>query len=310
MKDNPMVIVIGDIILDEYIQLEYSGLSAEAPISVYKNEQNHYNLGGAANVAVNTAGMELRTCLIGMTGSDYNPLICNLLKEKGIAYHIIQEDRKTTLKRRFVYEGKQIFRYDDEEESECTTESASSIISIFQNVLEEESVSAIILQDYDKGVLTDTLIQKIITISHKYAIPVFADPKRKHFSSYRDIFFFKPNRREFLDAMNLPVDTPECIWIDKAVAFADENRIQEFAITLSEQGILCIHEGELLRCEGYNIKGADVSGAGDTVIAAAVYAYLQGYTLEERIAIMNKAGAAACSKIGVQGVSLQDIEMA
>jgi rfaE bifunctional protein kinase chain/domain len=302
------VIVIGDIILDEYIDVAIVGNSAEAPIPIFKEIERKLSLGGAANVAINVSNLGYNTILMGVVGALHYDFIAKNLEEKGITTCIFEENRKTTLKRRYIHEGKQIFRSDDEDDYEILEITFHTIINTLKQKISDINISAIILQDYDKGIFHTFLISEINALAQQQGIPVFVDPKRKNFHAYKDIFLFKPNKRELLEGLGLASDVLEDTWIAAAKDFAYMQHIEFLVVTLSDKGVICIHNSEVMQLAGIAIEDADVSGAGDTVIAAAVYTFLRDYTLQERLQIMNKAGAAACKQKGVQGITLLDIE--
>ncbi len=308
MSNRPTVIVIGDIILDEYVEIDSAGMSAETPIPIYKELDRYISLGGAANVAVNVKEFGLETILIGVVGVSLHQVLEDKLKERDIAFCIFEENRKTTKKTRYIHYGKQIFRVDDEDDYGISEGTTDKIMASLKRFLLDKTIAAIILQDYDKGMFEEQPLQKIIEIASAYKVPIFADPKRKNFHSYKNIYFFKPNKREFFEGLSLASNISEEAWIAAAKEFAKSQNIEYLAITRSDKGIACIHNNEVLIIPGYELADADVSGAGDTVIAAAVYIFLQNLSVGECFAFMNKAGAAACRKRGVQPVSLFDIE--
>lgn len=308
MIAGEMVIVIGDIILDEYIDVKMVGSSAEAPIPIFKEMERKISLGGAANVAVNLSNLGYPTLLIGVVGNSHLSLILSELEDKGISEFIIEENRKTTIKRRYIHDGIQIFRTDDEDDFDIQEITLDKIVNCLEHKISENNILAIILQDYDKGLFNNSAIAKILAIVNSSNIPVYVDPKRKNFHTYKNIFLFKPNKRELLQGLNLASDVHEDTWIAAAKNFASNQHIEFLVVTLSDRGVACIHNSEVIWVDGIVLEDADVSGAGDTVIAAAIYAFQQDFSLQERLIFMNKAGVAACKKKGVQGITLSDIE--
>ena len=307
------VLIVGDVMVDFYLFGEVNRISPEAPGPVVEVEKKEARLGGAANVALNIAQLGANPILLSMIGTDpTGAMFLGLLNDAGInANHVLQaKSRMTTLKTRVFDDDKQVVRFDEEDTDDVTESQESLLIKEFKKILAADKPDIIIIQDYNKGVLTKYFIKQILLLATKSGIPVAADPKERNFYDYQAIDLFKPNLREFSEAIGYRINPKS---IDSLRSGAEElrrkNRFKNLMVTLGANGIFCFtREGNSFIVPAKAIKAADVSGAGDTVISIAALAFAQKHNLKDIAILANKGAAAVCKKVGVTPVSLKDMK--
>ena len=307
------VLIIGDVMVDFYLFGEVNRISPEAPVPVVEIASKESRPGGAANVALNIYELGAKPILLSMIGRDLtgNSLI-KMLRESGVkTNHVLQnKNRMTTLKTRVFDEDKQVVRFDEEEIEDVNEAQETLLIKEFRKILLNDKPDIIIIQDYNKGVLTKYFIKQILLLATKSGIPVAVDPKERNFFDYQAIDLFKPNLREFSEAIGYRINAKS---IDSLRSGAEElrrkNRFKNLMVTLGGNGIFCFtREGNSFIVPAKAIKAADVSGAGDTAISIATLAYAQKYSLKEIAQFANKGAAAVCKKVGVTPISLKEMK--
>lgn len=307
------VLVIGDVMVDFYLFGEVNRISPEAPVPVVEVNSKESRLGGAANVALNIQQLGATSHLLTMIGRDNtgNQFI-KMLSEKGIKTgHVLQhKSRTTTLKTRVFDEDKQVVRFDEEEETDLDKSQEATLIKEFNKILKNDKPDVIILQDYNKGVLTKYFIKHILLHSTKLGIPVSVDPKEKNFFDYQNIDLFKPNLRELNEAIGYRINPKSIESLRRgAEELRRKNRFKNLMVTLGANGIFCYtRDGQSFIVPAKSIKAADVSGAGDTVISISSLAFTQKTGMKEIAQLANKAAAIACKKIGVSPVSIKELK--
>lgn len=299
---NRRVLVIGDIILDEYIKGDIERISPEAPVPVLLERKRYLRLGGAANVALNIKSLESESILIGILGRDENAAnVKSLLDHEGIKHHMIYDNRPTTVKKRFIAKGQQVLRVDKESSDPLSDTNQELLLKSIQSVLKD--VDAVILQDYDKGIFSPTTLPEIIALINKADKPIYVDPKINNFYHYKNITLLKPNLVE-LKAAKIPGDTIA----EKLVYLRDHQNITLPIVTRAEDGISILKNVEVITIPTQRIEVIDVSGAGDSSLSTIVLAHLAGYSLEDIGRLSNIAGGIVCRKQGVSTVSIPEIE--
>lgn len=294
------VIVVGDVMIDRYVSGDVTRISPEAPVPVVEYRQTTCLLGGAANVALNVQAMGAQVTLVSVCGNDEE---AKLLEEMLAAYPRITarlvrlNDRPTTLKTRIMAQHQHLLRIDTESTSDIDAAAEEQIMTI---VGECGKADGIILQDYNKGLLTASLIKNVLGYAKKKNIPTFVDPKEKHFFAYTGCTLFKPNRKEVGSA--LPGHASD---LEEAASIIYEKLNPELLmITLGARGLL-LGDGQ-----GFEIVPtaqrviADVCGAGDTVISVTSLAYIKGLSKDLIARLANLAGGQVCTKPGVVPVDL------
>ncbi len=299
---NTKIGVVGDIMLDTYWWGAVERISPEAPVPIVSLQRKETRVGGAANVALNLRALGAPTTLFAVVGMDAEANELNtLLKAEGIDTQYIHSSasRATTNKVRIMGRNQQMMRLDHENTHDINEAESKALLDNFYAYVEKEQPALIILEDYNKGVLTKEIIESIITYCNQKGIPTAVDPKQKNFLAYQNCTIFKPNLKEVKEGLKMEIPT-----VDLANMHQVHQALQTVLhhtisfITLSEHGVFYAKENkeQLIPTHIRNI--ADVSGAGDTVIAVAslVYAYSKNMALAAEIA--NIAGGLVCELVG------------
>ena len=299
--------------VDFYLFGEVNRISPEAPVPVVEILKKESRPGGAANVALNIRELGANPILLSMIGRDNtgHSLIA-MLKELDVnTNHLIQhKGRVTTLKTRVFDEDKQVVRFDEEDVEDLEDSQENLMIKEFRKILANEKVDMIIMQDYNKGVLTKYFIKQVLLLATKNGIPVSVDPKERNFFDYQNVDLFKPNLREFSEAIGYRINSKSYESLRSgAEELRRKNRFKNLMVTLGGNGIFCFtKEGNSFIVPGKQIKAADVSGAGDTVISIAALAFIQKYSMKEIAQFANKGAAAVCKKVGVTPITLKELK--
>lgn len=309
--------IIGDVMLDTYMWGSVERISPEAPVPVVSLQKKEYRIGGAGNVALNCQSLGAGTAILSVTGNDPEAMLLGELFEShqiDSRYLVKSSARRTTSKTRIISRNQQMLRLDDEITDDLSPTDEENLLNRVQNYISSENPDVLIFEDYNKGVLTDKVIKQAIALCKQSGVLTAVDPKRKNFFAYRDTDIFKPNIKEVNEALNL---LPEVVSLDNLEKIHRDinkqlhNRIS--FITLSDKGVFYQQndKGAIIPSHLRNI--ADVSGAGDTVIAVAslVYAATQNVHLMAEVA--NIAGGLVCEEVGTASVSreklLQECEL-
>ncbi len=310
---NRKVLIIGDVMIDTYLWGKVDRVSPEAPVPIVSDIIEENRLGGAANVALNIKSMGAIPILCSVIGGDERGTIfLDLLEEQNLSDVGITVDdyRITTQKTRVISGFKHLLRIDEEIENSLSRSIQNKFIEIVLNLMETGGIDAIIFQDYDKGVVTPSIISTVNTLAKKLKIPVMADPKMKNFHKYSEVTIFKPNLKEFLKGLKLEAKKSE---IEKLVAagetFRAKQKIGILLVTLADKGMLVFEEGKHFYIPANTRRVTDVSGAGDTVISIAALSYASGMNAEQIGALSNLAGGQVCEKSGVVPVSREQLSL-
>lgn len=298
--------VIGDIMLDTYWWGHVERISPEAPVPVVTLDKREYRIGGAGNVALNLASLGAKVATFSMIGKDEEGKILEgLLTDNRIdtSYLEKSESRITTNKARIIGRNQQMMRLDSETTRDLSREDEDRIIVRLQQYLEQEKPQVIIFEDYNKGVLTERVIREAIALCRLHHVVTAVDPKRKNFFSYGGVTIFKPNLKEVKEGLNLLLEDVNLSSLQNIHLLLGEKLHHQISfITLSEKGVFyqTPQESAILPSHLRNI--ADVSGAGDTVIAVAslVYAATGNTVLMAEIA--NIAGGLVCEEVGTVAI--------
>ncbi|MCL4111642.1 UNVERIFIED_CONTAM: hypothetical protein GTU68_002058 [Idotea baltica] len=298
--------------LDHYVYGNMNRISPEAPMPIVDVEYKENRLGGAGNVASNIHYMGATSILVSVVGND--AAAQNLLSEmkshemntSGI---ILDLDRKTTVKTRVFCQNRQVARYDEEMREPLSSKLEISLINLIEELIEDNQPSVIVLQDYNKGVLTPTVIAAIIELAEKYGIPTAVDPKVKNFNLYQKCTLFKPNLKEISKALNQPILPQNESMLVKAAATIEQELGNIYTvITLSEHGMfLKAGDSHELSPVVKGHKVYDVCGAGDTVIAVLAIGLALGKNMFNFMSIANIAAAQVCQEVGVVHLDLKRV---
>ncbi|MBN1447507.1 MAG: D-glycero-beta-D-manno-heptose-7-phosphate kinase [Bacteroidetes bacterium] len=297
---NRFIAVIGDVMLDRYIWGKVTRISPEAPVPVIDvtSESNH--LGGASNVALNIRSMGAVPVLFGVVGRDSNANeLRGIFENEKIITDFLVEDpsRPTTVKTRIIAGSQHVARIDYEDRQQIGDDITQKVIDRLENHI--ASINSIILQDYNKGVVGPTLIRQVIELAKKHHIPVLVDPKYNNFFEYQGVAVFKPNRKETEDALKVRLGD-ENSFTEAARTLRGRLHCKHVLLTLGELGMLLLEDdGSVTRVATRARKVADVSGAGDTVIATLAVAMASGASMVEAAHIANFAGGLVCEEVGI-----------
>ena len=303
---SPNVLVIGDLIVDQYLWGSCQRISPEAPVQVIDVDRESTVLGGAGNVVNNLKKLGAQVDIVSVVG---NCRISNELKKllEDIKVHtkflITQKNRISSKKTRIIASQQQVVRYDRESSDDIDAESQKTIIKTFNNIVNDYEV--ILLSDYGKGVLTNQLTQSLINTAKKYNKKVLVDPKGINYLKYKGAFLLTPNKKEASIAtkINILDDASLTEAIIKLKSMCD---LEISLITLSEHGI-AIYDGKLRTLPTAAKEVFDVTGAGDTVLASLGFAIACGYSIDESVAFSNLAGGVVVGKIGSATATINEI---
>lgn len=302
------IAIIGDMMLDIYYWGDVKRISPEAPVPVLEVGNEIFRFGGAANCALNIAKLNGNPEPIGVIGYDNLGTVFNsLLSEAKISHHGIVEDdsRPTTAKTRVIADSQHIVRIDKESKEIINKKIQNKIFNYLENII--KNLDGIILQDYNKGVLSDSLIKKIIELAIKNKKLVTVDPKFNNFFSYKNVTVFKPNKKETEDILGIKIKT------DADIIFAGNSLLKKLnakyiLLTLGEGGIAVFEKGKPeKRMPTKARKVADVSGAGDTVISTLTMALAAGANILEASYLANYAGGIVCGEVGIVPIELDKL---
>jgi D-beta-D-heptose 7-phosphate kinase/D-beta-D-heptose 1-phosphate adenosyltransferase len=303
------IAVVGDAMLDVYLTGDVERVSPEAPVPVVRVRDRRYALGGAANVAQNVAALGAVAELVSTVGSDESAtLLRGLLEEQGSDTRgLVLVDRQTTTKTRIVARSQQVVRVDDEVDDDCTAREMAKIEAAVRRAV--KTSDALILEDYNKGVLVAPVIERAIAAARKKGIPVVVDPKYRNFFSYKGATIFKPNRRELEAALGAAVDVEHPKTLPGLV---EKLGVEAILLTLSERGMALIERGATAKKGVHRIPTTarevyDVVGAGDTVTAYLAAMLAGGATPFEAAIIANFAAGVEVGKLGAATVTTDEV---
>lgn len=301
--DMKKIYIIGDVMLDRYLLGDVTRISPEAPVQVFDIRNSEYRLGGAANVSYNVRTLGADPFIIGVIGEDNEGrLLIEAMNELNIdTSGLIKENgRPTTCKTRVISDSHHLLRIDSESKNDISKETGKNIMSLLEKNMKD--IGIIILQDYNKGVLTKDLIKKITSFAAENKIRILVDPKFENFFEFQNAYLFKPNRKELEDALGKKIKNQEDI--DAFVTeLMKKLNCENIILTLGEQGMMIIenHNGELKK-EKIPTKArkvADVSGAGDTVISTIAVCLAGGASLRDAAVISNYAAGLVVEEVGI-----------
>ena len=304
--------VIGDVMLDSYMWGHVDRISPEAPVPVVLLDSKEYRLGGAANVALNLRSLGAPVTLFSVVGADEEAeRLKKMLEDQSIQTSgLIQtNNRITTNKTRIISRNQQMMRLDSETTRELNESDTNSLLNAIEEYVTKEKPGVVILEDYNKGVLTGTVIEHVIALCKKHQVITAVDPKRKNFFAYKGVDIFKPNLKEAKDALNLMGDQPLSELMPKVHAQLSEelNHLVSF-ITLSEKGVFYQQGDDRAIIPSHVRNISDVSGAGDTVIAVAALVYALTGDAQLMASISNIAGGLVCEEVGTVPVNSERLK--
>mgnify|MGYP002854736330 CR=1 FL=1 len=298
-------LVVGDVMIDAYTIGMVERMSPEAPVPVLTAKSRHERLGGAANVALNLKALGAEALVCSVIGDDEaGGRLIQLMKEQGmeVVGLVGSNRRKTTVKHRILDGHRQLLRIDDEDTLDLVETEQAILCQVISRFVNQEDIHVVVLQDYNKGVLTDALIKHIVALAKGKDIPIVVDPKKKNFFAYQDVTLFKPNAKELRGGLGVKVATPDELR-QAMLTLQERIHCEYLMVTLSEQGVMMLHDGHFDHLPAYERDVVDVSGAGDTVLSVAALCVACGKVLDltpKAIAqLSNIAGGLVCEQPGV-----------
>jgi D-beta-D-heptose 7-phosphate kinase/D-beta-D-heptose 1-phosphate adenosyltransferase len=303
------VLVIGDIMFDEYIRGTVSRISPEAPVPIVEVEEEYFRLGGAANVVANIRALGGGCELVGVIGGDTiaERLIAQLdqigVKSDGV---LVDRTRLTTVKTRVVADGQHVIRFDRESTEELSPALIQQLQALIRDRLPE--VDAIIISDYGKGMITAGLLQDILSRVRSLGTITVVDPKVNHWTLYREVTVLTPNHWEAAAAWGRRVKTEADI-LAAGQHLLDALRVQAVLITRGPKGMSLFEtDGRITHIPAVAREVYDVTGAGDTVVGATALALASGATMVEAAQVANHAAGVVVGKVGTATVSLDELK--
>ncbi len=309
------IMIIGDVMVDSYLWGKVERISPEAPIPIVALRKRENRMGGAANVAMNIRSMGANPILCSVIGTDDkgDQFLELLKKEKITDDGIVRSTRRiTTTKFRIFGNSYQMLRVDEEMDNNLVQGDFLTLLRVIDHILAKTRIDCIIFQDYDKGVITQKLIEEVVKRAHTAKIPVTVDPKKKNFMSYQQVTLFKPNLKEMKDGLNLDeelVDTQAVI--EAAQKLRSLLGCRYVLTTMSDKGVLMSmkdrNEERNIFIPAHMRMISDVSGAGDTVISLASLCLALNRNPNEVAYISNLAGGLVCEEVGVVPISKEKL---
>ncbi len=305
------IAVVGDVMLDRYFLGSVSRISPEAPVPVVEIDQEQEYPGGAANVGYNLVGLGASPFLLGVVGEDpAGAGLRTLLNRLGIdAEHLVVDPlRPTTVKTRVIAASQHICRVDRERRGPISSDVEDQLVERFSSHAAE--LDALIIQDYNKGVITPRLIEHIMAAAATASVPVYVDPKFENFFAYRGAAVFKPNRKEAEDALGRSIAGRDAL-LAAAGELLERIAGESIVLTLGAEGMLLAERSaQAVVVPTRAIRVADVSGAGDTVIAALAAARAAGASMIEAVEIANHAAGIVCGYVGTVPIDREELRRA
>lgn len=303
------VLVLGDVMIDAYLHGAVNRMSPEAPVPVVDFQKEEQRIGGAGNVALNLQALGAIPIIASVIGQDNaSEQLRHLFEQAQINTSALigSSERKTTIKTRVLSASKQLLRIDTEDQHDLTPTEANALKNSLLKCL-EQGIDGLILEDYNKGILTKDLIEWVIAEANKRNIPTAVDPKKKNFLSYQHCTLFKPNLKELKEGLDLHFDySKEPIALNMALEKLQQHLGSQLTfVTLSEHGVQLFDGKNHHKLAAHLRNISDVSGAGDTVIATASLCLICGASPQQIAALANLAGGLVCESPGVVSINKQ-----
>lgn len=290
------ILVIGDLILDCYIWGNVNRISPEAPVPVVEVKNDTFMLGGAANVADNIIALGGKATVVGIAGKDRaGDILRELLYERSVESAIFEDARPTTIKTRVIANNQQIVRFDKEDSSRISPKLLNNITGLLKKTISNHD--AVIISDYKKGVVSSELVSRILAVTKTQEKFVAVDPKIGHFHCYRGVSLLTPNLLEASHGAGIDIKD-EATLIKAGKALMKKLSTNALLITRGEQGMSLFEKERMVHIPTVARHVFDVTGAGDTVIAAFTLAHASGAGMEEAATIANHAAGIVVGEVG------------
>ncbi|MBN2758079.1 MAG: hypothetical protein JXR51_12955 [Bacteroidales bacterium] len=297
------VLIVGDVMIDTYFWGKVDRISPEAPVPIIARSKVESRLGGAGNVVINIKSLGANPILCSVIGNDdKSKVLLELLDKREVSKEgiICHDSRITTVKTRIISDNHHLLRVDEEINTNINQELENELIARIKNIISNNKIDAIIFEDYDKGVITAKIIEKVVEFAKSGNIPTLVDPKKRNFMQYKGVTLFKPNFKELVEGLKLDIVKKDFEGLHNAAKkLQKELDIQIVMTTLSELGVYISDNGDYYHVPAEVRDIADVSGAGDTVISTASLCLAAGFSANDIAKISNLAGGIVCEKVGV-----------
>jgi rfaE bifunctional protein kinase chain/domain len=308
---NIKVAVVGDVMLDTYWWGKVDRISPEAPVPVVAVSKKEQRIGGAGNVALNLQSLGAQVNVISVLGKDdEGAQLTKLFEENNIGtkYSVHSESRITTNKIRIISRNQHMMRLDAEITADINTTDEDRLLYAFENYIAAENPAVVVMEDYNKGVLTEKIIAKIIALCKHHNIITTVDPKRKNFFTYKGVDVFKPNLKEVKEGLNIIAEGVD-VQLLKEIHTQLKEKLQHSIsfITLSEKGVFYQQDNTAAIIPTHIRSIADVSGAGDTVIAVASLVYAATKDIKLMAEVANIAGGLVCEEVGTVAINKEKL---
>ncbi len=301
--------VIGDVMLDTYMWGHVDRISPEAPVPIVTLHKKEFRIGGAGNVALNLASLGAITAVISVVGHDDDGIaLRKMFEESHIDTNnlLVSNTRITTNKMRVISRNQQMMRLDSEIMEDLNAADEAMLFKAAAAYIRNEKPAVIIFEDYNKGVLKESLIHSLIELCRKEGVITAVDPKRKNFFSYQHVGIFKPNLKEVREGLNIIEEKVSEEVLDQIHSRLHEKLDHDISfITLSEKGAYYSNGKESRIIPSHVRSIADVSGAGDTVIAVAAVMYAATKNIDLMAEVANIAGGLVCEEVGTVAINKQ-----
>ena len=307
INQNIRILVIGDLMIDHYIYGNCNRISPEAPVPVVEVKNESFTLGGAGNVLENIKSLNCQADIISVIGDDDNAaIITSQLTAHGIdARGLVTDDsRCTTIKSRVLVSNHQLIRFDKEVTEPVSDVVADAIISLVKANIKKYDI--VLLSDYNKGLLTSYLLKQIFAVCREAGIKTIVDPKGTDFTIYQGADIIKPNKKEAIIATGVTIKDKTTLE-DACKKLREQTGCAAVVVTMSEEGMAFYSDNGLVAIPTKALGIIDVTGAGDTVLAALGVALAAGGTLYDACNFANHAAAVVVSKVGSATATLKEI---
>jgi len=302
------VLIIGDVMLDSYIWGAVERVSPEAPVPIVSVRKRDVRLGGAANVALNVQALGARPLLCALVGDDdAGRKLIQALNDRGISKEgiVVSDERPTTVKTRVIASHQHVVRVDEESDAVANAIEEKQLLEKIEKLL--PNCQVVLFEDYDKGALNASIIEKSITLANKLGIPTVVDPKKRNFLSYKGVTLFKPNLKELREGLKVEVGAANQTEVASAVELLKMKlNAKGILVTLSEHGAYLDFEDKKIKLPAHVREIADVSGAGDTVVSIAAVCIALKLDPKLIVSLSNLGGGLVCQHVGVMPIDKKE----
>ncbi len=307
--NNLRVLIIGDVMLDSYIWGVVERISPEAPVPIVNVKKRDVRLGGAANVALNVQALGATPILVALYGDDDNGkklrsiLATQAMSSDGL---VTSAQRPTTVKTRVIASSQHVVRVDEESDRVASSTEEQQLMERIEKLL--PTCQVIVFEDYDKGVLNASLIEKTVALAKKNNIPTVVDPKKRNFLAYKEVSLFKPNLKEMREGLKIDLESGNQKQLETGIAILKEKlSVKGVMATLSEHGVYIDYKNERVSLPAHPREIADVSGAGDTVVSIAALCVALDLPPKQIAALSNLGGGLVCQHVGVVPIDKEEL---